>query len=192
MRRSVASRNTETRTGTFNNRFLTNKRQRELAQSSPRERHTRDTIIGMNTQHVRESSAQACNSSETRPSPTPHPGYLTPPYGEAPPGDPHNACFFHTYSVLPCKVLSCHHTSPAVVSRWNGLYMYRVVSRICISWYQVYPLYIVISLYLVFSLCLSRVRALLGQRLLISPLIMGISQAQHHGRGSCVAHFPDP
>ena len=159
MRRSVASRNTETRTGTFNNRFLTNKRQRELAQSSPRERHTRDTIIGMNTQHVRESSAQACNSSETRPSPTPHPGYLTPPYGEAPPGDPHNACFFHTYSVLPCKVLSCHHTSPAVVSRWNGLYMYRVVSRICISWYQVYPLYIVISLYLVFSLCLVASRA---------------------------------
>ena len=168
MRRSVASRNTETRTGTFNNRFLTNKRQRELAQSSPRERHTRDTIIGMNTQHVRESSAQACNSSETRPSPTPHPGYLTPPYG-----DPHNACFFHTYSVLPCKVLSCHHTSPAVVSRWNGLYMYRVVSRICISWYQVY---ISLSRCISFSRCAS-----LHLALSCSARTEALNLSAHHG-----------
>ena len=52
--------------------------------------------------------------------------------------------------------------------------------------------YLVVSRFLVVPRCISRFRALLGQRLLISPLIMGISQAQHHGRGSCVAHFPDP
>ena len=156
MRRSVASRNTETRTGTFNNRFLTNKRQRELAQSSPRERHTRDTIIGMNTQHVRESSAQACNSSETRPSPTPHPGYLTPPYGEAPPGIPTTpVSSIHTpsfqQSALMPSHISCRCISLERVVHVSGCisYLYLVVSG----------LYLVISLYLVFSLCLVASRA---------------------------------
>ena len=154
-------------------RFLTNKH-KESSHRAHLARHTRDTmIIGMNTQHVRESSAQACNSSETRPSPTPHPGYLTPPYGEAPPGDPHNACFFHTHSVLPCKVLSCHHTSPAVVSRWNGLYMYRVVSRICISWYQVY---ISLSRCISFSRCAS-----LHLALSCSARTEALNLSAHHG-----------
>ena len=92
-------------------------------------------------------------------------------------------------SALMPSHISCRCISLERVVHVSGCisYLYLVVSGISV----VYR-YLVVSRFLVVPRCISRVRALLGQRLLISPLIMGISQAQHHGRGSCVAHFPDP
>jgi hypothetical protein len=69
--------------------------------------------------------------------------------------------FIHAHPSM--QVLPCHHTSPAVVSRCIGAG--------CISLSRCAA----VSRYILRSI--SRFRALLGQGLLTSPLIMGISQA---------------